>query len=155
MRQLTFQDVLLASESLAKKIRDSNFVPDYLIGIATGGLYPLALLSKELNNKKILTITAKSEMKNDKKVVDIDYFPVVDLSGKCILVIDDITDSGETLREISKLIVDHYHPKSIKTATLGSNMDNSKFLPDYFVLEEKGEWLKFPWEKENFSSYPY
>ena len=155
MKQLSFQDVMDAAEKISNAIRSSGYVPDYLIGVATGGLFPLALISKYLNNKNILTITAKSETINDKKVVEILYSPQISLGGKKILLIDDITDSGETLQMISELVFKYYRPETVKTAALGSNIDNSKVSPDFFALEETGEWLKFPWEKEDFSPYPY
>lgn len=155
MKVLNFSNVLSAATDVATKITHSQFQPDYLIGIATGSLYPLALLSKELGNKNILTITASSEKVNNQKQVTVSYYPNVDLTGKNILLIDDITDSGQTLETLSNLILDHYQAKEVKTATLGANMDNSIILPDFFALEEKGKWLKFPWEKEQFSAYPY
>lgn len=155
MKNVPFSRLITAAEKIAQQINSSAFQPDYLIGVATGGLYPLALLSKELQNKNILTITASSETVDGEKQVSISYYPNIDLAGKTILLIDDITDSGKTLQIISSLINDHYQAKEVKTATLGANMDNSQVLPDFYALEEKGEWLKFPWEKETFSEYPY
>lgn len=155
MKLLTFQDVMDAAEVISVAITKSGYIPDYLIGVATGGLFPLALISKQLNNKNILVISAKSETVNGKKEVSVLYFPEVSLQGKKLILIDDITDSGETLKILSELVSTHYNPESVKTVVLASNIDNSKVSPDFYALEESGEWLKFPWEKEDFTPYPY
>ena len=35
-----------------------------------------------------------------------------------------------------------------------ANKDKCKFFPDFYVIEEQGEWVVFPWEKGNFPEYP-
>jgi hypoxanthine phosphoribosyltransferase len=154
MKSLNWNEVQKAAENLAKKIKKSGFKPDYLIGITTGGLYPLALLAKKLDCKSILTISAKSESKDGKKRVEAIYLPKINLKRKRVLLIDDITNSGATLIKISNIITEHYQPKALRTATLGANMDMAKTTPDYYELVEKGDWIKFPWEDEKFNPYP-
>jgi len=70
----------------------------------------------------------------------------VDISGKRVLVVDDITDTGQSL----KLAVDHIakqKPKEIKSATL-LHITHSKYVPHYYseeVPEDNWTWFIFPW----------
>lgn len=153
MKTLSFEDVIKISEELAKKIIKSGYKPDYLIGIATGGFFPLALLAKDLQIKNAVSILVEKTGDEENKKVDIVYYPKIDLTNKKILLIDEITESGKTLKQILEKLQKIYPKSEIKTATLGLNKDKCKFYPDYYVFFETGDWVKFPWEKEDFSAY--
>ncbi|OGK17812.1 hypothetical protein A2866_02295 [Candidatus Roizmanbacteria bacterium RIFCSPHIGHO2_01_FULL_39_8] len=153
MERLSWEEVEETADKLAEKIKESQFKPDYIIGVTTGGLYPLAMLAQRLEIKNILTITAKKSKKDKREIVTINYFPDINLKDKKILLVDEIAQSGITLHTISEMILDRYKPSVLKTATLAANGDVCKLWPDYYLLIEKGDWIKFPWEKEEFSPY--
>jgi len=154
MVKLSWEDIEKITDELANKIKVSGFNPDYIIGITTGGLIPLYFLAKKLDDiDNILTISATSYDKDRKKDLRIIYLPKVDLSGKKVLLIDDIAETGDTLKKISEVIINQYKVGELKTATLGANTDKCKFYPDFYVVEEKGEWVVFPWEKDDFPEY--
>lgn len=153
MNILSWKEVEDAVEELAQKIKQSTFNPDYMIGVTTGGLFPLALLAKRLKVKNILTVTAQKTKKGNTEIVTIKYLPEVNLHGKNVLLVDEIAQSGITLHKISEIMREKYGPRILKTATLAANGDVCEFWPDYSVLIEKGDWIKFPWEKERLSPY--
>lgn len=154
MKKLSWQNVEKITDDLAKKIKASGFKIDYLIGITTGGLIPLYFLAKKLGNiDNIVTISATSYDKDRKKDLKILYLPKMDLSRKNVLLVDDIAETGDTMKQISEIIVKQYKAKELKIATLGVNKDKCKFYPDFYVVEEKGEWVVFPWEKNDFPEY--
>jgi len=154
MKKLTWENVELISEELAQKIKESSFQPDYIIGVTTGGLFPLALLAKELKLNKILTFSAKTSGSDKNKKLHIMYAPNIDLRDKKILLVDEIVEKGITLRKIVEMIKRKYNVSELKTATMGVNKDKCLFYPDYYVFFEQGEWVKFPWEKkEKFGKY--
>lgn len=154
MKKLSWADVEKITDELADKIKASGFKPDYIIGITTGGLIPLYFLTKKLGDiDNVLTITATSYDKDRKKDLKILYLPEVDLSGKKVLLVDEIVETGDTLKKISEILRDDYRVSELKTAMLGVNTDKCKFYPDFYVIEEKGEWIVFPWEKDDFPEY--
>lgn len=153
MKKLSWEDIEKITDDLADKIKEVGFEVDYLIGITTGGLIPLYFLAKKLNIKNILTISASSYEKDQQKELKITYLPEVDLSGKKVLLIDEIAETGESLKQISEAVLNKYNPSELKIATLGVNTDKCKFYPDFYIIEEKGEWVVFPWEKEDFPEY--
>lgn len=154
MSKLSWDDVEKITDELADKIKTSNFKPDYIIGITTGGLIPLYFLAKKLDDMdNILTVSATSYDKDRKKNLRILYLPKVDLSNKKVLLVDEIAETGDTLKAISEILINQYKVGELKTVTLGVNKDKCKFYPDFYIVEEKGEWLVFPWEKEDFPEY--
>ena len=154
MKKLSWEQAEKVIEDLSNKIKASGFVPDYIIGVTTGGLIPLYFLAKKLDDiNNILTISATSYDKDRKKDLRIIYLPKVDLSGKNVLLVDEIVETGDTLKKISEIIVNQYKVGELKTATLGANTDKCRFYPDFYVIEEKGEWVVFPWENDDFPEY--
>ena len=153
MLKLSWEDIENTTDKLADKIKAANFKPDYIIGITTGGLIPLYFMAKKLDDiDNILTVSATSYDKDKKEDLKVLYLPEINLEGKKILLVDEIAETGDTLRKISELIKDRYRVSELKTATLGVNTDKCNFYPDFYIIEEKG-WVVFPWEKEEFPEY--
>lgn len=146
MSNLSWNEVEKSAQELADKIKASNFEPDYLIGIAIGGLIPLGLLAKKLDINDIATITVSSYDGRDKKELEITYLPKIDLSNKKVLLVDEIAETGETLKQICDILTGQYGVKELKTATLGINKEKCKFRPDFAALEAN-DWIVFPWEE--------
>jgi uncharacterized protein len=154
MKRLTWDDVENAAEKLASKIAESKFDPDCIIGVTTGGLFPLALLATRIKGKCIFTVTAKKNKVGDKETVAIANLPNFDLNGKSVLLIDEIAQSGSTLKAIADVIKTKCGVGMVKTATLAANHDVCENWPDYYVLEEEGDWIVFPWENgDEFAPY--
>jgi len=153
MTKLTWEDIEKITDELALKIKASGFKPDYIIGLTTGGLIPLYFMVKKLdNNHKFLTIAANSYGKNEKGELVISYLPETDLSDKKILLVDEIVGTGDSLKEVSKILTDKYKVGELKTMTLVVLKD-SKFYPDFYTLEEGGDWVVFPWDRYEFPEY--
>jgi uncharacterized protein len=153
MKKLSWEQVEKLADRLAAKIKTSDLEADYIIGITAGGLIPLYFLAKKLDIDNILTVSATSYDKDKQKELKITYLPEIDLSNKKLLLVDEITDTGTSLKGVSEAIVQKYHPSELKTATLAVNKERCKFYPDFHAMSEEGEWLVFPWEKEEFPEY--
>jgi len=145
MLRLSWQEMADAVEKLGVQVIDSGFKPDHLIGITLGGLVPLMLLGKQLKNRNVLTIGAQSYDKDIKRELEILHLPDADLSGKRVLLIDEIADSGDTLKAITAILYERYKVAELKTAVVICK-DHSAFKPDFSVISTT-EWVVFPWEK--------
>ena len=153
MIKLTWDDIENITDELATKIKASGFKPDYIIGITAGGLIPLYFLAKKLENiSNILTISVNSYDKNQKRDFKIFYLPEIDLSNKKILLVDEIAGTGDTLKEVSSILIDKYKVRELKIVTLVVLKD-SKFYPDWYGLEKQDDWVVFPWDKSEFPEY--
>lgn len=145
MLRFTWDQIAEAIDELGKKIIASGYEPDYLIGITLGGLVPLMLLGKQMKNRNVLTIGAQSYDKDQKRELQIMHLPDVDLSGKKILLIDEIADTGDTLLAITNILKEKYDVGGLKTAVVVCK-DHSVIKPDFSVRSTQ-EWVVFPWEK--------
>ena len=145
---ISFKEVLRLSRILARKIKTSCYMPDLIVAIGRGGYVPGRLVSdfllfNDLTSMKIEHYTRAADMREETRL----KFPIpVDITGKKILIIDDITDTGETL----KLAVDYtlsLNPASVRTAVLQHKIC-SAFKPDFYAQKIlKWRWVIYPWAR--------
>jgi len=122
---LTWQGFGDASRELTQQIIDSGWIPDLIVAIARGGLIPAGAIAYAMDVKAIGTMN--------------------------VLVVDDVADSGKTLKMVMDLIDEH-----------GLTLDGSAAVrvearsaviykkpvsiidPDY-VWSHTDKWINFPW----------
>lgn len=136
------------AEIIAEKIGDTQF--DCIVGVIRGGLVPARIVADYLNIKDIFTlktehwgITATPDGK-----ARITNPIVIDLKGRSVLVVDDITDTGQSL----KLAIEATKQKGaalVKAATF-LHINRSEVVPDYFaeeITKDNWKWFIWPWNK--------
>lgn len=134
------------SRSLAAMIRASGFTPDLVIAIGRGGYVPARIVCDLLLMSDLTSIKIEhwgmAARKFDQARV---RFPLsVDIAGKDILVIDDITDTGETLIAAGEYLA-RSRPGEIRTGVL-QHKTSSIFQPDYYAeLISEWKWIIYPW----------
>ncbi len=134
---------------LANKLKGQSI--DRIICISRGGL-PWARVLSDLMKLPVVHLAVESyaDLKQTKK-------PVITESPKDIpkkenwLVVDDISDTGDTLA----LVVGHlknYRTKTIRTLTPYIK-PKTKFIPDYYA-ESIDAWVIFPYElRETYEAF--
>ena len=133
------------AKNVAEKIKKSGFKPDFMVGLARGGWVLSRVLCDYIGVKDLVSlkvehwgVTATPDGK-----AQIKYPFDIDLTGRNVLVVDDITDTGESMI-IAEEYVQSKNPKSIKTAAL-RHIEGSKFTPDYYGDVITWRWVVFPW----------
>ncbi|EAK3673576.1 phosphoribosyltransferase [Campylobacter jejuni] len=128
---------------LAKEIK-KDFNPDALLAIARGGMSLGHSLAVALKTRQLFALN--SIHYNDTKKLDtIEIFNIPDLSKhKKILLIDDIVDSGESLAEIKKVLLEKFPHIELKIATIFYKK-TAPLEPD-FKVKEATEWVDFYWD---------
>lgn len=158
-----------AALELARQITQSEWTPDYIVGINRGGIIPANLLSQYLGiPMKVLHVSLRDYpsdtehntwMACDALGVTDDPLASVGLA-KNILIVDDINDSGATLDWIrddwQKLCLpndkrwqtDVWH-ENVRFAVIFDNAASNAQV-DYSVEDfdkrEDDIWIDFPWE---------
>lgn len=122
----------------------NNFDADVILAIARGGLTLSHLMSQALNKRNVFIInTISYDRKVQKDMVKIFNFP--NLTGfKRVLVVDDIIDSGKTVKEVLNILKIHYPNIEFKVASLFYK-DTAIIKPDYSV-NKTDTWIEFFWE---------
>lgn len=126
---------------------NSNWIPDYIVGVKRGGLVPAIKLS-HLIDKPMIMMSCQLRDNTDKEVrlYEVEEIP----NDKNILIVDDICDSGITMSRIMiQFFSNLFAPNNIKTCSLWFN-SNQKFIVDYYSREidraTDNRWVVFPWE---------
>ena len=144
---LTYEDTLSMMKNLEYEV--SKMRPDLIVGIARGGLLPALHLSHALDVP--MECMPWSTRDNDIKM----YSGTVDeelQSGKTVVFVDDINDSGLTMTEIKEEYstsppID-VQPRTMKFVSLVERV-GSTFTTDATSLRIDDErWISFPWEKD-------
>lgn len=137
--------VIKDTKKLANIIKNSGYSIDIVVAIGRGGYVPARIICDYLLLKDLTSIkvehwgTAVSQ-----KEAKIKFPLCIEIKDKNILVVDDVTDTGETLR-VSVDYLKTFQPKEIKTAVLIHKIC-SKTIPDYFIRKViKWRWIIFPW----------
>ncbi len=131
---------------LARRIRDSGFRPDLIVGVCRGGWAPARIMSDLLENANTASIRIEFYLApgvTARKPV-ISQAIMVPVKGINVLVVDDVADTGESL----KVAVEHLDvcgAKGVKTATLYYK-PKSCVKPDFFIIQTD-QWIIFPWER--------
>lgn len=130
---------------IVKKINEEKFKPDVVIALSRGGFVPARTICDMLIIKDLVSIKVDhwGITANMGGKASIRYPLKADLTGKKILVVDDITDSGESMI-VSIDFIKSLNPKEIKTAA-ALYIKTSKFKPDYYGEEIEWKWVIFPW----------
>jgi hypoxanthine phosphoribosyltransferase len=143
---LSWNRVIRDTKKLSKNIKDSGYKPDIVVAIGRGGYVPARILCDYLLMRDLTSIKVEhwgiAATETEKAVIK---FPLcTDIKGKKVLLVDDITDTGDTLR-VSLEYLKTFEPKDIKTAVL-IHKTCSAIIPDYFVSRvTKWRWIIFPW----------
>lgn len=144
---VSWDDIERWCTALREKIK-GEYHPDTIIGLSRGGLVPARILSDSLLIKDLYavktehwgitaTMDGKTVLKDTGKL---------DISGKKVIVVDDITDTGESMK-VATAFLAGMNPKEIRTATM-LHITHSNVVPDYYaekVDSKEWTWFTFPW----------
>jgi hypoxanthine phosphoribosyltransferase len=142
---LDFDDIYNYAYQTATRVKTSGWKPDAIVGIARGGWVHARIQCDLLGVKDLFSVKVDhwgvTATKDGKAKLTC---PLTgDVVGKNVLVVDDITDTGESLT----MAVNHVKeskPSEVKSATL-MHIAGSKFVPDYYGVEVAWAWEIWPW----------
>ncbi len=156
---ISANDLLVDSFRLAQKIYDSGFRPDFIIGVWRGGA-PVGIAIQEYleyvgihtDHIAIRTSSYYGINKQDKtvRVHGLDYIiDNVDAEHQ-VLLVDDVFDSGRSIRAIFDKLrarARRNMPETMRVATpwYKPSRNVTDITPDYYV-HETDAWLVFPHE---------
>jgi len=144
MKYYSYEDFKTDTNKLIQRVQNNKI--DAIVGIARGGLTLSHTVAEGLDIREVHTIRTELYDKS-KKREEITIFGKCDFSdAKTILVLDDISDSGDTLKTIMKHLETTNQNVNFITATLFYKK-TSVYEPTVWINEAK-EWIEFFWEKD-------
>ena len=140
-------------QSLARAVA-ASFVPEAVVGVAHGGVFVGGVLASALGADFFPVRISRRARVPSRHPRLFGAMPK-ELKGRRVLIVDDVSLSGETL-QLAKRLAKAAGAKVVRTATLVSR---EKYAADFTVLKS-GELYVFPWdyadvtEDERFESGP-
>ena len=124
----------------------AEYDPDTLIAIARGGLTLGHAYASATDNRQLMTINSIL-YEGDQKGKVCEIFNVPELGkAKKVLILDDIVDSGQTIKEVLNYLKNHFPEVEFKIASI--YYKKSALVQPDFALHETDEWIEFFWEKD-------
>lgn len=132
---------------VALAIRVSGFQPDIVVGIARGGFVPARILCDYLGVMELASFRIEHYRGQQMEAQARVRHPLsVDVKGKRVLVVDDLSDTGETF-EVAAGYLQELGATEVRTAAL-HHKQQSRFEPDYYAKRiRKWRWLSYPWAR--------
>jgi hypoxanthine phosphoribosyltransferase len=130
--------VPLSFTEISARLKTINFPPvDLVIGIGTGGVPAATMVAYHLGAELlVMTLNYRDEKNNplyeNPQVLSL---PDWNLQGKRILLVDDVSVSGKTMKAALELL----HGYDVKTCAM-------KGKADYVLFPEIKDCVKWPWK---------
>lgn len=143
---LNWADIDRDMEKLSDLITEGFGMPTLIVGILRGGVTVANLLSDCLGMKNVRGIGTRSYNGVDNRG-DSDLYqplPTANLRRHDVVLVDDVSDTGKTFKEISESQIKAKNPRKVCTASLYVKKWTS-FFPNFYVKAFDG-WIVFPWE---------
>jgi hypothetical protein len=137
------------SNQFSEKLPKDRF--DYILCISSGGLVFGKLVSDYLN-LPLGVIAASAYRKGERKPRDneviIGNTATIKPLGERILLLDDLVDTGLTMKAVYDHLFEKDEVKVLQTGVLYKK-PKTIFQPAYWV-KETSKWIIFPYEKHEF-----
>ncbi|WP_432543217.1 phosphoribosyltransferase [Kineococcus sp. SYSU DK002] len=145
---LTWSTFGEAVRELASTIAADGFRPEVVLGIARGGLPLAAGLAYALDVKVAATINVEFYTGVGSRLPEpVVLPPSVDLSeltGRRVLVVDDVADTGRTLAVVVRMCAD---AGVVARSAVVYRKPTTRLDPEY-AWKETDRWIEFPWSAQ-------
>lgn len=139
------KEILITEEQIKEKCKElaKQIDKDYageqitLVALLKGSVPFLAELSKNLNSDvrfEYMKVSSYNGIESKTLVVEMDIKGEV--AGRNILIVEDILDTGKTLMNVQKMLLER-HVRSVKVVTLLDKKETRVYdmKPDYYGFE--------------------
>lgn len=134
------------SRQLAHQIRQAGINIDMIVAIGRGGYMPARLLSDLLGIFNLTSFKIEHYRGAHKeRQARIKYGLAAPVAGQRVLLVDDVSDSGDTFDIAMEHIQSLGNPEQIHTAVLHHKLV-SRFIPDFYAEKvDQWRWIIYPW----------
>lgn len=133
--KLSWDEIMFMTQYLAAKIKRDKIVPEAIYAIPRGGYVPAVMLSHLLGIPMIISSELLLE----------DYI------DKCVLIVDDIVDTGQALTQILSLQKGRSNWISVALCVRGYSSIYPTFVANEYpqpLDSPYHAWIVFPWEMD-------
>jgi len=144
MKYYSYEEFVHDVKALVKQ--SSDYQADTLIAIARGGLTLGHAYASATDNRQLMSINSIL-YEGDQRGKSCEIFNVPELQhAKKVLLLDDIVDSGQTIKEVLEHLQKCFPDVTFKIASIYYKK-TAVIQPDFFI-HEANDWIEFFWEKD-------
>lgn len=144
--------------SIARQMTLDNWRPSLIVGVLRGGIVPAVYLSHWYECPMLAIEWSTRDNAVGQSLEDLRIIKEL-IKGNSVLLVDDICDSGLTLKEIEDVLKEQYNKSKskkkkifdLKVACLHYNIAQDLFDPNYYHLEinknDDPRWIVYEWER--------
>jgi hypoxanthine phosphoribosyltransferase len=146
--RMQWEELGSGCRELAEQIVADEWRPDIVLGIARGGLLVAGAIAYALDVKNTFTMNVEFYTGIDERLEMPMILPpvpdLVDLGEACVLIADDVADTGQTL----VLVKDFLSGKvaDVRVAVLYEKP--ASVVSCEYVWRRTDRWIDFPWSAE-------
>jgi len=146
---MTWDSFGVASRELAVQIAKSGYEADMILAIARGGLLAAGALGYALSVKNTYTLNVEFYTGVDERLpIPIMLPPVpsmIDLRDSRILIVDDVADTGHTLK-----LVNDFCAGQVRESRIAVLYEKSgSIVKCDYVWKRTDQWINFPWSDKD------
>ncbi len=134
---------------IAAQVEEARFAPEGIVAIARGGYAPARVLCDylrvmELTGIRVAHYRGMTPTASAARIVD----PLsMELSRRRVLVVDDVSDTGDTFNAALAHLRSRGEPSDLRTAVL-LHKTTSRITPDFWgAVVRRWRWVIFPWAR--------
>lgn len=149
--RLAWPEFMTLTGNLAERLAEDGGPPDFLIGIARGGLPLLAALASYFKVSDVGVAFVRSTVTDDPFAMRL---PRVEcrclalpggIEGRSVVIADDIIRSGRTVRAVLAGLGPGAR-SSVRVASLYAEPGTAGFSHQSARVAEPDRWILFPWD---------
>lgn len=112
-----------------------------IIAVSRGGLFPAAVLARELSIRHVETVCIASyHDHNNQGELQVLHAAQVPNGGEGFIIVDDLVDTGNTARAIREM-----YPNA-KFVTVFAKPAGAELVDDYMIDIPQNTWIEQPWD---------
>jgi uncharacterized protein len=146
---MTWDELGGGARALADAILADGYEPDLILGIARGGLLVAGAIGYALDVKNTATLNVELYTGIDERLDAAMLLPpvpdLVDFAGVKLLIVDDVADTGETL----KLVQDFCEGKVAEMRRAVLYQKPRSVVECEYVWRRTDRWIAFPWSADS------
>ncbi len=111
-----------------------------VIAVSRGGLFPAAVLARELNLRYVDTVCIASYEHDERGDLNVLHAAQVENGGEGFIVIDDLVDTGNTAKAVREI-----YPNA-RFVSVFAKPAGKALVDDYVVDIPQNTWIEQPWD---------
>mgnify|MGYP001057870648 CR=1 FL=1 len=136
---ISWEEIHRDSKALAWRLSDTHHW-EGIIAITRGGMVPACIIARELNIRHIQTLCIDTYDHKEKGEPHIINAPDIADGGRGWILVDDLADTGTTLK-VARKLYPHAHCACVYGKPAGINM-----VDTYITEVSQNTWIHFPWD---------